>query len=488
MTGSAHTSTRPFSGADSTTITPALRVTRPRAACAAAANAHRRTPSPVRQRVQSRDAHLVRARVEAAADELGLRCATRRVLSAVLTLVVGYNRIRDDLVRIHHIAARFPAGTRLVTPTTIGRLLTKLDDLGLIIYRPARGRGRHASIAIHPRFCEGVTEYTPAATHRQATGARPQRRSYTHESAHFSAEIIEFPQTGFLIRYLSPKTPRTHHTDDQLENALGPRPVGVIVDANTAKAVLAALPDAYTQTPPRIRACIGALIQRYLTRGWHAADIVATLSKPLPGEGVRAPLMLARYRLAKNMIGAGPRLAPAQRRWDQAQAAAQRARFESRLSASYTSILGVLGGELAERVFTAVCTQPGNVDAVARHRAVVNGARMAQQRHPHCGLVAAVLAWLATREPAPPATTHSAGGHGGPPSPITVGELVAATPAGRCISCGSLDAHMHPDLPLPTPVCDDCYRGAADIDCGADNANPRQGRPELIEVPALQAG
>lgn len=486
MTGSAHSSTRPFSGAGSTTITSTARIARPRTAGAATARAYRGTPSPVRQRVQSRDAHLVRARVEAAADELGLRCATRRVLSAVLTLVVGYNRIRDDLVRIHHIAARFPAGTRLVTPTTIGRLLTKLDDLDLIIYRPARGRGCHASIAIHPRFCNGVTEYTPAATQRRAARTRPHGRSSSHESADLSAQIIEFPQPGFLIGDLSPKTPRAYDTDGPLDElTVGPRPVGVVVDANSAKAVLAQLPEAYTQAPTRIRGCIGALIHRYLARGWHAADIVDTLSKPLPVEGVRAPLMLARYRLARNMIGAGPRLAPAQHRWDQAQMTAERRRFESRLSASYTSIVGVLGDELAERVFAAVCTQPEQADTVARHRAVVHGSRLAQQRHRHCGLVAAVLAWLADREPAP-ATPCPAGGRD-KPTPMTVGELVAATPAGRCISCGSLDAHIHPDLPLPTPVCDDCYGQAAGTDGGADAPAPSQPRPEAVAVAARQA-
>ena len=140
----------------------------------------------------------MRRRVETAAAELQLRCATARVLSAVLTLLLGWNRVRDDRVRVHHIAARFPAGSRLVTATTIGRLLAKLDELALIVYRPAIGRGAFAEIAIHPRFLEGIAEMV-------YTGRRG--RNMVPPTGDSEAEIIAFSGRGFLIGDLPPHPP-----------------------------------------------------------------------------------------------------------------------------------------------------------------------------------------------------------------------------------------------------------------------------------------
>lgn len=45
-------------------------------------------------------------------------------------------------------------------------------------------------------------------------------------------------------------------------------------------------------------------------------------------------------------------------------------------------------------------------------------------------------------------------------SAMTVGELLALTPAGRCVGCGSIDATMRTELPLPCLACDACYRSA----------------------------
>ena len=143
--------------------------------------------------------------MEDRAAQLGLRCGLLAVLTAVLALLCGYKRLRDDEVAIRHVAARIPAGARCLSATTIGRLLRKLDRLELIVYRPACGRGRSAYIAIHPSLCDGVSELARDANGRVITAdSAPQAPPPTGADpgpspAPQPVENVEFFAPAFLI-------------------------------------------------------------------------------------------------------------------------------------------------------------------------------------------------------------------------------------------------------------------------------------------------
>ena len=408
----------------------------------------------VRTRIRRQDAALVRRRVEACAAELKLRCATARVISAVLELLLDWNRVRDDRVRLHHIAARFPAGTRVVTATTIGRLLAKLDAMALIVYRPALGRGTFAEIAIHPRFLDGVAEVR----------CRGRQHATARRKADSAPQIINFPAGGFLIGDLSPSTPLPPVENGPVDDHLDPRPVEVAVHGGAVAEILAKLPDLYRNAPGRVRWVIGAEVKRYLARGWRADQILSVLAAPMPANAAR-PLRLAQWRLSHNMIGAGPLLAPLQRRWEAARARAAQSRFTSTLDAAYRDVVAVVGPELEDRMLSAVRSGVhASTRAPERHRAVVHAARMARRDRPGVNLHDAVSAWLSARDrqtarqvdQALPASTTIAPDDGG--QLWSVGVLHALTPAGRCVRCNGLDAMLRPELPLPTPVCDPCWQ------------------------------
>jgi hypothetical protein len=400
----------------------------------------------------------------------------RRVLSAVLALVVDYKRVRDDQVRLHHISARFPAGTRLVTPTTIGRLLTKLDTLGLIVYRPARGRSAYAHIAIHPQFLDGVHEYTP----RVRAGRSPRTVGRRRARADLSAEIIDFSRRGFLIGDLSPNTPLPPVENGDVSERLGPRPVGVSVAHGAVPEVLDKLPAVYRDVPRKVRSLICAEVRRYLARGWRPDQVVSVLAAPLP-PNVTRPLKLAQWRLSHNMTGAGPSLAPLQRRWDERRSAGEEARYTSEAAIGYRSVVERVGAELAQRMFVAVWTGFEAPSEDERYRAVVHAARLAR-RHADGGdgLRAAVLAWLSTRE----ACGHSMSRPDGQlrevaasaSTPMAVGDLLALIPPGRCARCGAVDALVREELPMPTPVCDCCWRAVTQVSGDDDTSRSGEAR------------
>lgn len=401
----------------------------------------------------------MRRRVETAAAELQLRCATARVLSAVLTLLLGWNRVRDDRVRVHHIAARFPAGTRLVTATTIGRLLAKLDELALIVYRPAIGRGAFAEIAIHPRFLEGIAEMV-------YTGRGG--RNMVSPAGNSEAETIAFSGRGFLIGDLSPTTPPPPAANAPADTQPDTRPGEVVVPVGAVAEVIGELPGLYRDVPPRVRWLLGAEVKRYLARGWRPDQILAVLAAPLPANIVR-PLKLAQWRLSHNMIGAGPLLAPLQHRWEAAQAKADEARRSAAERAAYLEVVAAVGAELEQRMLASVARAPAaTICAADRHRAVVHAARMARRGRPGVGLQVAVRSWLGVQ----PATaqTEAVGGQ-----PGTVSVLHELGTGGRCVRCNSVDAHVRPELPLPTPVCDSCWSSCQhdDPDEVAENNCPR---------------
>lgn len=399
----------------------------------------------LRPRIRPRDARTVRSRVERRADELGLRCASQRALQAVLTLLLDYNVIRDTRARLHQVALRFPAGTRLVTTTTLGRLLSKLDRAGLIVYRPAQGRSRYAGLAIHPDFLDGICEL--------------QRDKKGRVIANLSAEIVNFYDPRFLIGDLSPTTPKSPPADRPADSPLTTRPTEVNVDPRSVHEVLAAIPACYRQVPGRVLGALAKEITGLLSRGWLPAQIAEILGATMPKAAVSRPLQLARWRLRQNMIGSGPRLAPLQRRWEAEQAALERTRHTNQLDASYQRIVGQIGSTLAERVVAIdPLVAPGLTSIEHRRRHVVSAARIARRQYPRWPLDAAINAWCAEQELT--AKPPRPGGRCG--EQWTTAALLEMTPAGRCVQCGSIDAEVREELPLPTPVCDTCWEELAE--------------------------
>jgi hypothetical protein len=73
-------------------------------------------------------------------------------------------------------------------------------------------------------------------------------------------------------------------------------------------------------------------------------------------------------------------------------------------------------------------------------------------------LDAAINAWCAEQELT--AKPPRPGGRRG--EQWTTSALLEMTPAGRCVQCGSIDAAVREELPLPTPVCDTCWEELAE--------------------------
>jgi len=437
------------------------------------------------------------------------------VLNAVLALLVGCKRIGDDQLRLNQISYQFPAGARWLTPTTVGRLLAKLAGLELITYQCARGRGGCAQIAIHPAFLDGIRELQRDSAGRVVTenstpcprpagwrggsgsaencplcaGSPPKPKASLDPVV--GAENVNFSAERFLIEDLSPKTPLPPAADGPVSDPHQTRPSEVAVAPGAVAAVLAALPDCYRTAPTPLRWHIGAAVKRQLALGWAHEQIVATLAAPLPDQ-VRTPLMLARWRLAKNQGWAGPRLRRLQQAWDRAHAAAQRARHANQQARAYTAVIAEVGpvagrrmAECAGRQASAVLGVWAQPSTPAEQRAteqaaVVQVARMARRDHPGQPLRDAVTAWLAAHQPPPaPATSNTVTA----PGPVlTVADLITATPAGRCVQCRSVGAITRGDLPIPVPVCEDCWQDAVCEDACQQESDPTQATAAGVEA------
>ncbi|WP_255802068.1 hypothetical protein [Mycobacteroides abscessus] len=204
------------------------------------------------------------------------------------------------------------------------------------------------------------------------------------------------------------------------------------------------MPEHYRQLPSNLRWKLGALVRQRLARGFLAEQILAVLRAPAP-EGLLRPFSLARHRLMLNMPGVGPRLKPLQTAWDAAARAQERARVSNELDAKYAQLRVELPAELRARLAAAVQAPMSFEDTQTAHkRAVVSAARIARREHPNVSLSDAVKRWLSAREaPTKPS--------------LTVSDLLAMTPSGRCVACGSVEAAVRDELPLPTPVCAGCW-------------------------------
>lgn len=399
--------------------------------------------SPERPRVLKSDARKVLGRVQAYASGMRLRGARKAVLAAVLVLLPArHSRITDDAVRLYQIADLIvEAGGRRYCDKTIGRALASLADDELIAYTPAQGRGNRALVAIHSRFVDDIE-----VLQRDATG-----RVIVPESVTFSDRPSSYrPKAKY------PPTPRS--TADQA--ASDSRPTGVEIHPHEVREVFAALPEAYQELSTRTRWRLGGLIRRQLGRGWLPEQIIAILAAPLPG-GVKSPLHLAMWRLAKNQPGSGPRLYSLQQAWDAAAAAAQRARTDRAVEQSLAEITQATTPDQRDRALRAEAVRFGPI--TNPKTALVSAARDAMRRFPNCSLATALARWAETilGKQQPAATTEHR------PSPIVPDlgvELAISTVTGHCVSCQCTPGQLRTELPIPVPVCDSCWTANADQD------------------------
>lgn len=402
--------------------------------------------SPDRPRVLKSDARKVLTRVQACASDMRLRGARKAVLAAVLVLLPGrHSRITDDAVRLYQVADLIvEAGGRRYCDKTIGRALASLAADDLIAYTPAQGRGNRALLAIHSRFVNDVEVLQRDETGRVVVPASAQSVTFSEAPSSYR------PKANY------PPTPRS--IANQATN--NSRPVGVEIHPHEVREVFAGLPEAYQDLSTRTRWRLGGLIRRQLGRGWLPEQIIAILAAPLPG-GIKSPLHLAMWRLAKNQPGSGPRLRPLQQAWDAHAAAAERARRDQAIEQALADITQATTADQRDRALRAEAARFGPI--TNPKTALVSAARAAVRRFPNFPLATALGRWAETilDEQQPDATTQHL------PSAIVPDlglELAISTVTGHCVSCQSAPGTLRTELPIPVPVCDTCWTANADQD------------------------
>lgn len=409
-----------------------------------------------RPRVEFSDAAAVRERVESCAAELRLRGARRHALAAVLKLLCGYSRLTDDRVGLSQIVDLIAAaGWRRYDPKTVGRALASLAADELIIYRPAQGRGRHAVVAIHSRFTEGIEVLQRDAFGRVIVDYSGHSKS---KSVTFSEPLPYIDQRSYLP---------TLRNDPQRETS---RPTVVKVPRGELKTVMDGLPEAMAQLPKHLRWKLGSEILQRLKRGWRADQILEVLNAEMPAD-VQRPYKLAVWRLQQNVVGAGPRLRPLQAAWDARAAATARAEAESAKDRRFVDLAAMTSPELRAQVLLAdeVTFGRRSQDPMA---ALGVAARRATHMFPELPLAEALERWasdiLADYEPEPVAVTPVSA------VPSLSEELLmdlAISGGCNCVVCGSVHGIYRPELPLKAmaTVCDQCWPDiAADLATGGD--------------------
>lgn len=401
---------------------------------------------------------LVLHRVESAAESLGVRCGTKLVLDAVLYLVVGkWKRISDDQVRVAQILEHFPRGVKRLSPRTVTRNLARLHALELIVYRPAQGRGCRAEICIHPRFLADID-----VLKRDENGKVIPRQASQEE-----LENVPFSRALTISSQVITSLPSTERSVGTSPDS---RPVEVNVEPKALQRVLHQMPECMRALPTRIRWKLGALISAKLRRGWREEQILAILAADLPA-ALQRPYKLAEWRLAHNMSGPGPRLAKLQQGWDRNQTVSQRRNHQDRQDDAFDQIRAQLTkGRLDALARVSMRTAVGRfgadaiqtarneVGAESQHQSMVlSAARIAQRQHPDLELTGAVDAWLAEQQPDSSVFDDSAERQ----------DQWWLTAGGGCINCSCPDAPTRRELPLPAPMCQDCFGDFLE-ECGDD--------------------
>ncbi|OBK13610.1 hypothetical protein [Mycobacterium sp. 1245852.3] len=386
------------------------------------------------------DAEMVRGRVETHAAQLGLRGARRHVLAAVLKLLCGWSRITDDRVALGQLVELIAAGGgRRYDLKTVGRALAALAADGLIVYRAAQGRNTRALVAINEQFTADI-----------AVLARDRDGRVITCHTHSDADSVTFSRRlPYKNQSLYPPTPR----NDELPSSS--RPVEVEVSTDELRQVLAGLPEVLARLPKHLRFMLGAQIQNRLAAGWLPEQILDKLGRPMPAD-LQRPWRLALWRLHHNVPGAGPRLRPLQRAWE------QRARCEAREAQDRTTAHWYAQ--------VAAATSPaGRAELLQAHEvkfgrpvdpmaALAAAGRRVNRLFPQMPLAAALTRWA--DEILAHSTTNPVAVDG-VSTAATIGTdllMDLAISGGRqCMLCGSHRATMRPELPLKSMVCDQCW-------------------------------
>ncbi|MCT7373019.1 hypothetical protein A7R75_28875 [Mycolicibacterium llatzerense] len=386
------------------------------------------------------DARRVRQRVESHAAQLRLRGARQLVLTAVLELTCGWKKVTDDRVRLHHIVALILDNTgRVYDLKTIGRALSSLAADHLIDYQPARGRGAHGVISIHPQFVGDVQ-----TLQRNAAGK----------------VIVEPESVTFSGRRYSPigisKNLNTSEPQRPADEPPTTRPIAVSVNPNDISAVMAALPPVYDGLPRHLKWLLRVEVSKQLARGWLPGQILALLNAPLP-EDVKKPYVLAMYRFKKNSIGPGPRLRRLQQAWDLAELHTQRRAANDTTARWAADVTQASNPSLREDLLAAFQTRYPAARLVHRGAMLAQAGRCALRAFPEMSLATALRSWvtqvLGDRGP----TTQST-------APTVANLLMDAAHGDTCIACQATRGSIRPELPLPTPICDSCWTEHADPD------------------------
>lgn len=387
-------------------------------------------------------------RVEAAADALGVRHGTRTVLEAVLHLLGRWNVVRDNRVRLYQVLEYFPIGARKLTLKSVSRILKDLHALELIDYRPAVGRSSYGVLAIHPRFLDGIT-----ALKRDEEGQVIARESSADE-----LENVPFSRALTICRQSITSLPS--ETDAPDPYVPDTRPTRVGVPPKAIQRVLHALPQEFSGVPAKVRWRLGSAIKERLQRGWTEEQILANLAAPMP-DSVRDPAAMGMWRLRRNMIGAGPVLATLQRTYDDLVAQRRRTKHDTEHERAFAQVAAELPAHLidalAQAATSATQARFGAASLrVAREsmgsdmhfeKAVVQAVRMAKLRHPGTSANSAARAWLDEQRAKSAAFCE----------PAPRDDQWWMKPGGGCVDCGNPDAPTRTEMPLPTPLCEDCW-------------------------------
>lgn len=408
--------------------------------------------SQYRPRIDKRDARRVRKQVESAAAQLRLRGARKYVLEAVLVLLCDKFRITDDRMKLRHIMWEIHTqiGYRYDLKT-LGRALASLADDNLLTYKPACGRGNNAVVALHSQFTEGI-EILP----RDARGKvilRPRK-----------SESVTFSRRAYSPIEIS-KNLNTAAAPATASEPTQSRPTEVRVNSNELNAVMDSLPPTLAGLPRHLRWLLRGEVRRQLARGYLPHQIVAVLTAPMP-ENVARPYRLAMYRFAKNSIGAGLRLTRAQQAWDRRQTAAEAAAYDDVANKWLDEVTAATTPELRADLINAFLTCNKRAVLVHRNATLVAAARRACREHPTLALAAALRQWVADVLGSPtPATGGSAA-----VATTLLDDVLHVAHDGTCVHCRTTPGTVRPELPLPTPVCDQCWTAFAEPDLLEESA------------------